>query len=309
MPAAFAHITAVNLATDTNHLNHFDLHPEAYDALLEYFEYCELGSVSPDYPYLSFTKSNTKWADHMHTGMRTVYMFESGVRAIRAIADPQEKKKAFAWFCGFVSHIIADMVLHPVIELKVGPYEQNKSAHRECELHQDVYIYQRLGIGPMGVGEKLHAGIETCCDPEDEEKIDPVIARVWELILNAVSPSESFDRSMINTWHKGFIKTVSLIEETDKLLPLSRHLLSDALNVVYPLIEDLDKQFINKLLTPSKIRMDYDILFDMAIQKIGEGWHLLADAVYGELDTTAIKLAGWNLDTGRDTANQLVYWA
>lgn len=46
MPGAFAHITLVNEASSTNNLDSIELNDKAYDSLLSWLEYIELGAVS-----------------------------------------------------------------------------------------------------------------------------------------------------------------------------------------------------------------------------------------------------------------------
>lgn len=68
MPAAYAHITLVNILRETHRLQAIPGLPrEAIAAVLDYFKFCELGAVSPDYPYLAIGDANTaNWADLMH---------------------------------------------------------------------------------------------------------------------------------------------------------------------------------------------------------------------------------------------------
>ena len=68
MPGAYAHITLVNILKAPHHLESvqgFDSYGAT--AVLDYFKFCELGAVSPDYPYLvPLDKKACAWADAMH---------------------------------------------------------------------------------------------------------------------------------------------------------------------------------------------------------------------------------------------------
>src|SRR3546814_8810785 len=55
-----------------------------------------------------------------------------------------------------------DVTLHPCINSKVGPYAQNKRAHRVCEMNQDVHAFQRLNLGAVDLPERLKTGIRRC---------------------------------------------------------------------------------------------------------------------------------------------------
>lgn len=68
MPGAYAHITRVNLRTDSNALKAGGVSKELRDAVGHGFRHCELGAVSPDLLCLSILDAGAKrWADHMHS--------------------------------------------------------------------------------------------------------------------------------------------------------------------------------------------------------------------------------------------------
>jgi hypothetical protein len=146
MPGAYAHLTIANLLQNPVRLENIDGFPlQAIPTVLRYGKYIELGSVSPDYPYLALSDVNASvWADKMHY-IQTGQMIHAGIKAIR-LQPAEVQNKLLAWLLGYASHVIADVTIHPIIELKVGPYAQNKTAHRVCEMHQDVYIYRRMNL-------------------------------------------------------------------------------------------------------------------------------------------------------------------
>ncbi len=307
MAGAFAHITVVNMATGSDILNNLNLQSLAQDSLDNYFEYVEMGSVGPDYPYLAITSKHAKWADLMHLELKTKTMIEKGVEIVRALPS-EDKDKAFAWLCGFVAHIVTDVVIHPIVQLKVGPYLGNEQAHRVCEMNQDVYIYQRLNLGGIGAAEHLDTGIGQCSDMNDKNKIDPVIKEVWsEMLLSLNSEEFNDNHPEIDTWHERFIKVLTVVEEADKLFPLARHV-AVGKGLTYPKIKNIDKQYIENLEIPDGTKMDYKDIFDKAIAKVGLSWKDLGDAVYGNSDVALNSFGDWNLDTGRDKQDNLIYW-
>lgn len=309
MPGAFAHITLVNIATGTNNLDKFNLNDATYDALLEDFEFCELGSVCPDYPYLALGGDHAAWSDHMHLKLKTKSVIEAGIDIVKNIEDKVEKQKVFAWLCGFVAHIIADVVIHPVVELKVGPYCGNEDAHRLCEMHQDAFIYQRLNLGAIGLAEQLSSGISICSNKGNKEEIDISVREAWEKMLQVLDPDMFKDKPPeINTWHSRFEKIVTIIEEGDKLLPLARHVAVECA-LTYPPEDDIDEQYIKALNIPNGGKMDYDEIFDKAITEVGYAWKIIGDAVFTDDSEYQAFLGDWNLDNGRDTNDSLVFWA
>jgi len=140
MPGAYAHITLVNQLREPGQLESIPgFVDDAITPVLDYFKFCELGAVSPDYPYLGVgNRGATQWADRMHYEY-TGDMIKSGVRCIASMPDGEPKRKAFAWLLGYAAHVATDVTIHPIVELKVGPYAQNKKAHRVCEMNQDAY--------------------------------------------------------------------------------------------------------------------------------------------------------------------------
>lgn len=307
MAGAFAHICAVNIATGSDILDSLHLPSQAYDSLGNYFEYVELGSVSPDYPYLAISAHHATWADLMHIELKTKTMLDKGVEILKSL-PPEQKEKAFAWLCGFASHIVGDVVVHPIVELKVGPYHGNEEHHRICEMHQDSYIYQRLNLGGMGAAEHLQTGVAQCSDLNDKDKIDPIIKDLWEQMLLALHPEiYEANRPEIDTWHQRFVSIVSLVEERDKLFALARHV-AVGKGLTYPEIQNIDMQYIKALEIPDGTRMDYDDIFDKAVQKIAQSWKNLGDAVYTNNEDALSYFGNWDLDTGRDRYENLVYW-
>ncbi|MEI8634051.1 zinc dependent phospholipase C family protein [Vibrio sp. PP-XX7] len=131
--------------------------------LTVYHRYVEMGSVSPDFPYLNFsylsiTESNqADWANRMHYE-QVGELLRRMIRHVSALrGEPQDR--TFAWLSGFLAHVIMDITIHPIIELKVGDYRQNKQQHRLCEMHQDAYVWQRMGLGHIGCVERNFASL------------------------------------------------------------------------------------------------------------------------------------------------------
>ncbi len=53
----------------------------------------------------------------------------------------------FAFTCGYLSHMAADRIIHPMVNEIAGPYYrkgESRSIHRECEIYQDVALFHTL---------------------------------------------------------------------------------------------------------------------------------------------------------------------
>lgn len=303
MPGAYAHITLVNIAKEPARLEREAKFPvSAITAILDYFKYCELGAVSPDYPYLAVGDSKAKaWADAMHY-VNTGSMIHAGVQKLRTLGANQ-RRKPFAWLLGYAAHVTTDVTVHPVVNLKVGPYETNQRAHRICEMHQDAYIFQRLDLGDIGLAEHLDAGICAC----GEQGLDSDVRVVWEHMLSATHQTMyASSRPDIDKWHRGFKAVVDIAEEGNKLFPAARHV-GVNLGLTYPAANQIDQQYIKNLAVPGGY-MDYDDIFDRAVHNVLQVWGVLAAAVFSADEKYASAIGNWNLDTGQDPSGKFVLW-
>lgn len=309
MSGAYAHMTVVNIAKEVEKLEKLDGFPvSAIVAILKKFKYCELGCVSPDYPYLCVGDSDAqKWADLMHYE-NTGIMIQKGIEFIRDTLSGDEQQKAFIWLLGYVAHVVTDVTIHPVVQLKVGDYAENKAAHRRCEMNQDAYIFQRLNLGGIGISEHLDSGIKMCSDQSNPNKIDPTILSVWQYMLSHAHSDEFITNPPdIDKWHEKFGDIVDNVgEEGNKLFPLARHVAIDA-GLTYPKQDEIDKQYIENLASPEGLK-SYDEIFEHAVNNVRKIWNVVAKGVFSKNESYKTVIANWNLDTGKDMNDKFVMW-
>lgn len=311
MPGAYAHITVVNLLREPVHLDDIPGFPnEAKVAVMRFFKFCELGAVSPDYPYLALAAPGAaEWADLMHYE-RTGDVIKAGIKQVAAMPAGYGRDKALSWLLGYSAHVATDVTIHPVVELKVGPYAENKQDHRMCELHQDAYIFQRLNLGQIGLAEHLDAGIWGCCDAPDSGRLDPVITDLWKLMLKECYP-EAYRTNKPNPdkWHRGFRAVVDKVEEGGMLFPAARHLAVNS-GLTYPNPDEIDPQFIANVRVPGpEKRLHYDSIFDRAIASVKTVWSLVGRGALSGDHTYTAAIGNWNLDTGKDELNRYAFWS
>ena len=84
-------------------------------------------------------------------------------------------------------------------------------------------------------------------------------------------------------------------------------ILAANIGLTYPAIADLDKQYLKDLATPLGA-MNYDQIFDRAMENVLVAWSHIANAVFKNDDTYQTSAVNWNLDTGRDDSGGYVYW-
>jgi len=302
MAGAYAHLTVVNKAFTEDELEELGLSNNALIALADYSSFIELGSVSPDYPYLAIMEKHKKWADLMHVEMKTKSFILKGIEEVNAIKDEEDKGRAFAWLCGLAGHIITDVVIHPVVELKVGTYEGHEAAHRNCEMHQDVYIYKKItGYGEISETEQLSLFGKECSDNGDTGKLNKTISLVWGKMLEVLSKEEYLvNKPEFDTWHSRFHSLVSTIEETQNFPTISRHVIGLDSGAIYPKFEEVNiKEFIENLKVPGNKIMHYDDIFSKAVYQVQQTWKVLDEAVFENGVTHLEYFSDWNLDNGR----------
>lgn len=108
----------------------------------------ETGAVAPDLPYSSIADtdilhSEADLADDFHY-KKTNQLTLQAINQLKASAyrySTKELRYIFSFFLGYVSHVIADGLMHPFIRDMVGDYEENKFEHRQLEMRLDVLYY------------------------------------------------------------------------------------------------------------------------------------------------------------------------
>lgn len=315
MSGAFTHFTVVNELREPNTLEQSQIHDEVIAPLLENFKYCELGAISPDYSYLSIWPTSQKmWSDSMHYE-KTGDMIYAAVKIIRSLTG-LKKNKCIAWILGYIAHMVADTVIHPVVEKKVGPYDKNKTAHRICEMNQDVYIFKRLGFGDTNVCEFFDSGINKC---GTKTALDPDIRSFWEEILKETYPQLHKEHGLhIDSWHNGFSLVVDKFAEEGGFPCLSRHFFDNSIGLLnreiqvygaaYPKYKDINYDFIKNLPTPFGSD-HFDNIFDIAVTNVLKIWKLVSSGIVDGDTEYSIRIKDWDLGTGfNKTTNKYVFW-
>lgn len=317
MPGAYAHLTLVNHLKSDEYVNGAGFSDELCAAIRKFGHFIDLGAVSPDYPYLALlsTGKQSEWAEKMHLDERNGDFFQNILDDVAEL-DGEDRELGLAWCLGFVSHAVMDMTVHPVIELKVGRYEDNAAAHRKCEMYQDVHIFRRLRTEKdFDPAEYFAHGVGRCSHQKDDKRIFPLISDLWSQALIKAFPEleEENGPPKIDAWHSQFgtlVGTIATEGNAWGMVPFARHFGTDK-GLVYCTEEELERdgtEYIEKLSTPGDT-MDYDQLFDFAASNVADAWKIIEQHVF-DGDRSASELFGpWHLDTGRDlSSGDYVYW-
>ena len=313
MPGTYTHISLVRLLTSGKALNDLSLPHGARTALLEYPEFCHMGSISPDYPYLNLVTGKTEsehWANAMHhkySILTKENIFHVGIDYLKSLTG-DEQSQCLSWFLGYASHITADVSCHPVTNLLVGDYDAgNQVPHRVSEMHQDVYIFSSRLKGDVRKSEHIKNVVGTCSSSGDKNKIEPFIEKMWRLMLLESFPGINAKFNVdIHDWHSSVQFWLDNIAEELSIIP-SRHI-RDALEeggVSYP--KEINRAYIDKLNTPNGIK-SYDEIFDHAKENIKKIWRLITNGIFLNDTNYVDKLKIWNLDTGQEVNTPKALW-
>lgn len=311
MPGPYAHITLLNELMQPDRLSSIFSPSSRFPAILKkYQSYCMLGAVSPDYPNLIQGNSSVKqWADAIHC-QRACKMIASGIELIKR-AEETVREKQLSWLLGYCAHVATDVTIHPVVHAKVGEYAENQRQHRICEMNQDSYIYRRMKLGEIGDSDSFAMTILKCSNTDDKTRLDSDIATLWEVMLKDVHQELSIANPPdVSSWHSEFVAdTVKCAADAERLFPLAG-VISAKISLDYPVYEAVDRQYIAELIVPKEkpLQLHYDDIFYHATCNVAVVWMLIERAVC-EIDLPQLTDFGdWNLDTGRDEHNRLVFW-
>lgn len=308
MAGTFTHlaITVSSLAKWNNEMR--DAAPsEASVALLANFPLIEFGAISPDLPYLCILDNSAKeLADAMHT-RNVVGALLGGVNQVKNLSG-DDKERGFAWLAGYLSHVVTDMTIHPVVNEKVGPYAQNKRAHGICEMNQDVYVYETItGLGTLQATEHIDSIFKHVVGDDGQlTSKGAVVETTWRNMIADNYDEYHFSGSGddMRKWVSCFKSLVDEVaEEAPGLFLLGRHIYEMGLG--YP--SSPDPTFIDGLVVPGGGTKNFMTIFEAARDNVVAAWKQLALGVYAG-SHFLVGESNYNLDTGECGNKMSKYW-
>ncbi|KIE18144.1 hypothetical protein DS62_13550 [Smithella sp. SC_K08D17] len=319
MPATFAHCLLARKAIDG-----IQKKIKKNEQLISYAQkigennhFVVLGSASPDYPYLTniittgIIPISHTWANRMHYENTNLFIREG----LRQLVSIDKKKESFAirlsWLCGYLSHVIADSYLHPVVNAIVGgQYMFTHAEHAKCELIQDIYIFKKL-TGEDIVNSNARTGsfgflkiLDQCSDIKDGNRIHPEIRDYWKKLLIAAHPNavEYFNEIDPDAWHSNYKSRVNFVSNRDAIF---RHLI-ETTGRAYKEESNITAEERNKYITninlPDGTIANYDKTFSKTVDLIAATWQQMFKGIESNDPDGAVSqyVKDWNLDTGVD---------
>ena len=283
-------------------------------------DFLQVGAVGPDLPYASIADSDlffttqSELADKFHyvkTNQVPLKALET-IRTDKNQYTSRELRYIFNFFLGFISHIVADGIMHPFIRDKVGNYHEHQSEHRVLEMQLDVLLFHYL---TKYSGRPIELNFSNIHDELKNLNPDfyPEADKVTDLFVEKIEEvyGVSYERSLVYDWINGlhrmwgaaegdhpaiykeisFIKTF-LFSNYEEL----RSKYDDILTLTVPV--DRDENFLKK---------DKVHFFDDCVPRFNDKFIRLAYKVYDYLYSeggavTEADIFPIDLDTGRDLA-------
>lgn len=317
MAGTFTHWMIVEEALDK--MDKMPEPPDYFPKILGNNHFVVLGAAGPDYPYLNEILltpiKHHSWADRMHYENVDSFVHQAMRNLLNRTGDDFDI--CLSWLCGYVSHVIADAVIHPVVNAIVGPYMFNADEHRHCEMTQDSFIFHHLTGNEIryAAPEDDEGGylwlLQMCSDPDDQDHIHPAIRSFWMETLQQCHPGgvDYFDKIKPDDWHESFLSVIGTASDPFSLF---RHM-GEKKNLIYKktnqFTEEETQRFIRAIRLPGGQTGDFKKdAFDKAVEHVLDVWtRMLTDVKNQNADNCLTYLKNWNLDTGVD-AKEEFFW-
>jgi hypothetical protein len=286
---------------------------EVWQLLNKHYRFLFLGAASPDLPYLSLKLGHVNWADVMHYE-KTNSIVESGYATLKetwSSRTPADEVK-FVWLMGYVSHLIADATIHPVVEAIVGPYKENPDEHRLCEMTQDSIIYNIHRKTEIRYSE-FSEMVKFC----NESQYFSELMDFWEeLTIN--NYQEKNEEPYPAFWFNTYAEAIDAAEGGSKFVALFRHIgLGE--DFIYKTSTEIEREYpqdyvnyFKEVQLPGGMKGPFkERVFERAMDNVIAAWRMLYDGLRSPIVVAQI-IRNWNLDTGVDMESaegRVTYWA
>ena len=302
MPGPFAHMVAAEQAQLRARHAGCEL---IAASTLRYPAWLQAGAIGPDYPYLTDYDSPASgdWANRLHRE-KTGDSLRHGIwwlydRARRQ--DEADFQKAAAWLAGYLSHVVLDATVHPVVAATVGD-GHDLLAHRRCEMVMDAHIC-RNRLGYELVFDEWAQHIRNT-RYGDRESMDPIIKAIWSHMLRQTYGKDfRATPPRFDDWQRAYLRA---IESVAGDIIFFRHAASGSpfVDIACDGISEADRRkFIEHCRPPAgnrfgKINMHFDEVFASGVDNILRYWSLMENAIQSRGDLALPELANWDLDLG-----------
>jgi hypothetical protein len=313
MAGAFTHFMVCEEAKK----QYVKLDKELYRLLNKHSEFLFLGAASPDLPYLCFKTGAVNWADVMHyekTNSIALSGYEEIKTAWKKMPVDEAVETQWIWLLGFVSHLVIDATIHPIVQAIVGPYAipANREPHRICEMTQDSLIFNAI----KGVDIRYAKYIEILKFCGDSDHFDTLMDFwKWQASMDYRNKGEEPHPEL---WFDTYSLAIDAAAARSELLAFFRHLGGEG-SYVYKTKEEIlntypgnYRRFFSAIKLPGNKTGNFKKDgFDRAVDNVIAAWNALHSGLISGGITATNVIKPWNLDTGVDMStadNQVTYW-
>ena len=283
-------------------------------------DFLQVGAVGPDLPYASiadsdlFFSTQSEMADNFHY-VKTNQVPISALEEIKLEKNDYNSKELryiFSFFLGFISHIVADGLIHPFIRDKVGNYHEHQSEHRTLEMQLDVLLFHYLtkySGRPIELNfSNIHDEIGNLYKgfyPEADKVINLLCKKIDEVY------SVKYEKEMIYDWIYGLHRMWGAAEGDHPAIYKEISFLKSYLFSNYNELLDKYDEFLTLTKPVDRevnfLRKDKVHFFDDCIPRFNDIFIPLAVKAYNYIYNdgnaiTDLDIFPIDLDTGRDLA-------
>ena len=189
-------------------------------------DFLQVGAVAPDLPYASiadddfFLTNQSELADKFHY-VKTNEIPLKALTEIKKIKNQltgRELRSYFSFFLGYLSHVIADGIIHPFVRDKVGNYHENQTAHRVLEMQLDVLFCYHLTLNSGAPLEFNNTNIHDELKNLDSD-LYPEKNKVIGLFSSLIKEvhGDTYDTNLILGWVRGLHRMFGAAEGVPKI--------------------------------------------------------------------------------------------
>jgi len=271
----------------------------------------QVGSVAPDLPYASIAdnaifSNESELADYFHYKRTNEIPLQAlqKLKVLNGTIDKALHYHMFSFFLGYISHVLADGIIHPFVRDKVGEYEENQAAHRCLEMQLDVLFFEELtkksGLGVELNYTNVHKQIKDFIQIDDEIKIVEFFSELIEAVYN-----QRYSAATINGWIEGLFRMFEVAEGDHPKF----YRVLESNSFTFRNIEDIDRNKATVLCKPKDresnfLKVDVIDFFNDCIPQYYKCFVHVAQKAYSFVFENGIELTKddipcINLDTGR----------
>jgi hypothetical protein len=295
MAGPFTHMLICEAASDPTIAAKFSVNlPSALRQILAANHcYLLLGASSPDLPAISDVLGGSNWSDRMHNGNlnRVPVQIFSELKAAGC------RDARLAWLFGYVGHIIADVVVHPVVRLAIAR-RGGANVHRRCEITQDCLLFKDIKTFDLTVAD-FFGSLKECRSDENKKVFGDAMA-LWAKCLNACGASFHGDCA---DWYTSYVTTIEFATELPRLI---------FYNTIYPSVDEISqddrRDFYDDVILPVPANEHgtfRGIVFELAVKRLVAVWKQMWDCLVAT-DPSGIGplIQDWDLNSGQNRTTQ-----